>query len=327
MRVVVFGGSGFIGKHLVADLLSRGYEVTVADIERGVLPAGARFAECDVRKPIPLSIAETPLEVYNLAAVHRVPGHHDYEYFATNVAGATNVTDYCRALGVQKLCFTSSISVYGPSELARTEESPTTPVSAYGRSKLKAERIHRRWVLEQPARKLVIARPGAILGPGEHGNFTLIAHALSQRTFVYPGRKDTIKACAYVGDLIRSIEFALGLDRQFFLYNLCYPHPYTIREICEAFHSEWGTPLPIFTLPAAPTMAAAWLFERLESTGIHTGIGRARVRKLIESTHIVPRALIQEGYEFETDLAEGLRRWQRGAPEASRTSALEESRA
>ena len=327
MRAIVFGGSGFIGKHLVPSLVSRGYEVTVADLQPSELAAGAHFVECDIRKPIPLDISDTPQEVYNLAAVHRVPGHEDHEYFDANVAGAENVAGYCEATGVKTLCFTSSISVYGPSEHPLGEDSPTTPVSAYGRSKLEAESIYRLWALDCPARRLVIARPSVIFGPWERGNFSLLARALRRRTFIYPGRTDTIKACAYVGELIKSLEFALALDRQVFLYNLCYPHPYSIREICEAFHQEWGLPLPRFTAPAVPMLAAAWFFEKLESAGIRTGIGRARVRKLVESTHIVPGALLEEGYEFETDLAEGLRRWRQGGPAARPAAAMVEGRA
>jgi len=321
----VFGGSGFIGGHLVSDLLSRGYEVAVADIEARNLSAGVQFIRCDVREAIPLDITETPQEVYNLAAVHRVPGHRDHEYFATNVAGARNVTAYCRALAIPTLCFASSISVYGPSEDPRSEDSPTTPFSAYGQSKLEAERIHRQWAIEDGARRLVIARPGVIFGPGEQGNFTLLARALRRRTFAYPGRSDTIKACAYVSELIRSFQFALALNRRFFLYNLCYPHPYTIREICEAFHTEWDLPLPLFTIPVPLMMATGWLFERLEWAGLRTGIGRARVKKLTESTHVVPRALADEGFEFETNLTEGLRRWQRGALLSNSAPAMQES--
>jgi nucleoside-diphosphate-sugar epimerase len=315
LSAVVFGGSGFIGRHLVTHLLSRGYEVTVADLRRrGVIPPRVRFVRCDVRRPVPLDIAATPQEVYNLAAVHRIPGHEDYEYFETNVSGAQNVTDYCRAVGVTSLCFTSSISVYGPGEDSKDEDSLARPASAYGRSKLEAERIHQLWALEDASRRLVIARPAAIFGAGEGGNFTRLAEALKRRTFIYPGRRDTIKACAYVSELVRSFEFAFSLERRLFLYNLCYPRPYTILEICEAFHSLWNLPRPVLTVPARPLLAAAWMFERLEAAGVRTGIGRARIRKLTESTHIVPHALCQEGYEFETDLAEGLKRWRQGDP-------------
>ncbi len=315
LTALVFGGSGFIGTHLVADLLDRGYEVTVADLHPRVeLPVGARFVECDVRRPLAPDMCPVPHEVYNLAAIHRTPGHPDHEYIGTNVPGAENVTDYCRSVGVKQLCFTSSISVYGPSEEPKDETSPTRPASAYGHSKLEAENIHELWALEDESRRLVIARPGVIFGEGERGNFTRLAKALKRRMFVYPARTDTVKACAYVGELIRSFRFAFGLDRQLFLYNMCYPHPYTIREICETFHQEWGLPRPLLTVPEMPMLAAAILFERLERAGMRTGIGRDRIRKLTRSTHIVPRVLCDEGYRFETDLAEGLARWRRGRP-------------
>ena len=315
MNALVFGGSGFVGVQLAGDLVNRDYEVTVADLRRSPeLPPQVRFVECDVRKPIAFDLAQVPDEVYNLAAIHRTPGHPSDAYFGTNVPGAQNVTDYCSAVGVKKLCFTSSISVYGPSEEPKDELSPTEPVSAYGRSKLEAERIHEWWALKDESRRLVIARPAVIFGRGERGNFTRLAEALRRRRFVYPGKTDTVKACAYVGELIRSFRFAFELDRRLLIYNLCYPHPYTIREICEAFHREWGLPRPFLTLPATPMLAAASLFEGLEAAGIRTGIDRARVRKLIQSTHIVPRVLCEEGYRFETDLAEGLARWQLAEP-------------
>src|SRR5256885_10959409 len=54
--------------------------------------------------------------VFNLAAVHRTPGHPDHEYYDTNVAGALNVTAWCESQEIDSLAFTSSISVYGPTE-------------------------------------------------------------------------------------------------------------------------------------------------------------------------------------------------------------------
>ncbi len=82
--------------------------------------------------------------------------------------------------GASSLFFTSSISVYGPTEEPRTESSPLAPVSAYGESKLEAEGIHRRWVEAAAGRRLVVVRPAAVFGPGENGNFTRLAAACAE---------------------------------------------------------------------------------------------------------------------------------------------------
>lgn len=60
-----------------------------------------------------------------------------------------------------------------------------------GWSKWLAEGIHRAWRDEDPTRRLVIVRPGAIFGPGEGGNFTRMARLLERGLFVFPGRTDT----------------------------------------------------------------------------------------------------------------------------------------
>lgn len=311
-KALIFGGAGFIGRHLAAELVDRhpgGVVIADVDLGRDRLP-GAHYLEWDVRKPIPIDLTTEPPEVvYNLAAVHRVPGHADAEYFDTNVPGAEHVTDYCRSLGVSTLVFTSSISVYGPSEDPKDEASPPAPTSAYGKSKLQAEGVHEAWVDETEERRLVTVRPAVVFGPGEGGNFTRLANALRRRRFAYPGRRDTIKGCGYVGELVRTVDFALGLGRKHFLYNFCYPVPYTIEDICNAFHEVAGLPRPLGTIPLAPMLAAGRVFEAIAELGGPTDIGRERILKLVRSTYIVPSALLEAGYEFETDLPEAIRRW------------------
>lgn len=316
-RAVVFGGAGFVGQHLITSLLRHGYaEVTSVDIvpPRTAIP-GVRYAVHDVRQPVPIGICTAPVdEVYNLAAVHRTPGHPDQEYFDTNVAGAENVCNYCRSTRVSRLVFTSSISVYGPAEEPKDEESVLAPVSAYGRSKKKAEEIHRAWADEDSKRCLVVVRPAVVFGPFENGNFTRLAQALKRRIFFYAGRRDTIKGCGSVYDLVGSMSFALGLEKNQFLYNYCYPENYTIQDICETFHSVAGLSKPLGTAPLWFLMAVGRLFELAAALGIRTGIHRDRVMKVVQSTHIVPKALAEAGYVYETDLTVGLRRWHDAAP-------------
>lgn len=311
-QAVVFGGAGFIGTHLTAALTAAGASVIVADHELPVagLPAGARFVSADVREPIGFEPdAPAPL-VFNLAAVHRTPGHPDHEYFETNVAGADNVTEFASRHGVESLWFTSSIAVYGPTEIAVTEESELQPTSAYGASKAEAEVIHRAWAEAEPGRRLVIVRPAAIFGPGENGNFTRLAGALRKGTFLYPGRKDTLKACGYVSDLVRSLFFMAERADPVATYNYAYASPPTLESICVAFEQIGGLHKPRGVIPAGPVMAAA---KVLSSVGLKT-FDPDRVKKLFNSTNVVAKRLADEGFEYETDLRGGIERWRDAEP-------------
>lgn len=310
-KVLIFGGSGFLGTHLARRFTNeRGMKVTIVDIHPPQFPVdGVTYVEADVRVPIQIDV-EDPIDlVINTAAVHRVPGHQDYEYYETNVNGAQNVTQFCERHGVARLVFTSSISVYGSSEEALTEASSLMPTTAYGKSKQQAEEIHLAWQKASPERRLVIVRPAVIFGPGENGNFTRLATALKRGTFVYPGRRDAIKACGYVLDLVSSIEFALDLDRPFFLYNFAHPARNTTEKICEAFRSVAGLHRPIASIPQWLILTVAGVAESIPGVEAKTGISRTRVRKLMESTNILPATLEAEGFTFEYDLESALADW------------------
>jgi nucleoside-diphosphate-sugar epimerase len=309
---VIFGGSGFIGSHLVCELRQRGVkDIVIADIvaPKGDMFVGTRFIPCDVRQPIPTDLVSGPAIVVNLAAVHRTPGHPDYEYFETNVNGARNVVGFCESTGASTLWFTSSIAVYGPTEEPKSETSLLFPNSAYGKSKFEAEEIHRSWQQKSSGRKLLIVRPAVIFGKGENGNFTKLAKTLKKGLFVYPGRNDTIKGCGYVKDLIGSLFFMNEQSDQSILYNFCYPHHYTIKEICETFAKVAGYRRPLGTIPLALMVNAARPFQLINALGLKNGIHPARMYKLVKSTYIVPDELKTRNYPYRTDLEEGLRCW------------------
>src|ERR1035437_3345913 len=116
---LLIGGSGFIGQHLSARL--RGMHPTarilLADIRTPTPSAntlGIEFVLCDVRKNIEAQIGRSTYDcIYNLAAIHREPGHEAKEYFDTNIAGANNVCEYATLVDCGRIVFTSSIAVYG----------------------------------------------------------------------------------------------------------------------------------------------------------------------------------------------------------------------
>ena len=308
-RAVLFGGAGFIGSHLAGFLQKRGVSVLVADLVPPPVE-NIDYVRTDVRERIELDGDGIDV-AFNLAAVHRTPGHPSHEYYDTNVGGALNVTEWCAQNGVSAICFTSSISVYGPSEAPKYEDSPLTPNTAYGRSKMLAEQIHRQWLNASSVRRLVTVRPAVVFGPGEHGNFTRLANALSRGRFAYPGRGDVVKACGYVGDLVRAMGFGLDSGERELTMNYAYPEAYTIKDICVAFQDVAGYNAP-HMVPPGVTNATLRVLQALGGTGRASIAERAR--KLTASTNVKPETLRKMGFEWETDLRSGLRAWREASP-------------
>jgi GlcNAc-P-P-Und epimerase len=317
-KAIVYGGAGFIGCHLLNRLAeTRLYDslfsVDIAEPRFHV--EGVTLLRFDIREPIPPSLCgDGPFDIYNFAAVHTTPGYEDWEYFWTNVHGATNVCRFANQTSSQRILFTSTMMVYGPTEAPKDEDGILEPVNAYGRSKILAEGIHKLWQSERPeSRRLTIVRPGVTYGLEERGNFARLSQALKGRRFFFPGRTDTIKACGYVTDLVSSMLFMQEHNEAVSLYNFCHPERYTIADICSAFVKVGGYSKPRIVVPFWLLGLAAFGFEVLSVFGVKTDINRARVRKLYESTNMIPKRLPDAGFVYAYDLAAGLADWKKAS--------------
>lgn len=317
-RAVIFGGAGFIGCHLATLLMESGdySDVVSCDIQRPRWEVpGVHQLHIDVREPISLPIDWVPDEIFNLAAVHITPGHPDWEYYWTNVMGATNVCRYARKVGCPTIVFTSSISIYGPTERELDENSVPNPETAYGRSKLAAEKIHEDWQGEEPeTRRLVVVRPAVIYGVAERGNFTRMGKLISQGTFMFPGRSDTIKSCGYVRDLVRSMLFMRDRNPGVVTYNFAHPARYTARDIADTMAETGKYKRPTLIMPLAVMNGIGLAFEILASAGVRTSINRARVSKLNRSTNVLPGVLMREKFDYRYDLRASLADWRATSP-------------
>lgn len=308
---LVTGASGFIGTHLIRRLVKQGRTVIALDRKppRETHPS-VQYINADVRDLSHVQI-NTPLNViYNFAAVHTTPGHEPYEYYSTNVLGALEVTRLADRAGAGEIVFTSSISVYGPSETMKTEDSSPEPVSDYGHSKLQAERIHENWLGTGSAnKKLTVMRPAVVFGAGEYGNFTRLAKLLKKGIFIYPGRKDTIKSCIYVDDLLDAMEFARQRNEGHIVVNGSYPSRPTLEEIVTALKTDYFTGARTVTVPRIAVTSAA---KVIGAAGfLDLGIHPDRVMKLVRSTDVYPQWLVDNNFPFPAALADVFKRWHR----------------
>lgn len=308
--VIVFGGAGFIGTHLLERLSNAGvseiFSVDIAEPRRRV--EGVKYLIKDVRdlKPDDLDI-QCPL-IFNFAAVHTTPGHEPWEYYSTNIQGALNICRFARAAKTKQIVFTSSISVYGPNEIAKDETTPPTPNSDYGRSKLMAEQVHLDWQSEVTDRRLIIVRPAVVFGSGEGGNFTRLANILKKGFFVFPGRKDTIKSCIDVKTLIDWILHALGVDEQKIVFNGSYSNRYTIEEIVDTYREVAFPKARKYLIPAGFLIIVASILRPISAaTGL--GIHPDRILKLMVSTNILPIWAEHQGLQTKDGLKEALVEW------------------
>lgn len=312
MNYFITGGSGFIGTHLTNLLKERFPHCHIynLDIVENSQEGKVTYIYCDVRKPIHLeevTVTEDDV-IFNFAAVHRTPGHSDHEYFETNILGAENVTAFAEKYSIRRIVFTSSIAPYGAAENLKEEITVPTPNTPYGISKLVAEKIHTIWQAKNSSeRQLTIVRPGVVFGKGENGNFTRLYWGLRGRKFMYPGRKDTVKACIYVKELVCFMLYRLEHHEQGVeLYNCTFEPAYTIEQIVATMNKVTGLNRTAPLIPAWILMPAAAVIGCL---GAPMGICPARVRKLMVSTNICGKKLADSGYHFHYTFEEAIADW------------------
>ena len=166
MNILVTGGSGFIGTHLVSDLLKQGHKVLIYDKQKSEIYPDLCVVG-DVRDKKKLAESTRSVDtVYHLAAEHRDDVRPVSLYHEVNVGGAESLVYALEKNSVNKLILTSTVAVYGLNLQNPTEDSPAKPFNDYSRSKYKSEVVFNQWANADDTRCLYIVRPTVIFGEG-----------------------------------------------------------------------------------------------------------------------------------------------------------------
>ena len=311
--VLVTGGSGFIGTHLLEALVDddRVSGIVVLDlIPPRVQHPKIEYHCCDIRQPLMVELKTKCTICYHLAAVCKEPCFDWDTYFEVNHRGTSNVLSFLSRTGIDNLVFTSTMMVYRAGDGTRSEYSLTAPDTAYGMSKLLAEGEVQLWVDRRPSHRAHIIRPGVVFGKWEQGNFTRLYHALKKGLFAYVGRSDTVKGCVYIKDVVRALIFLETRTAEWGVFNLVLPMPTTIADICRSMQSVFGfgsRKIPI--VPFRLALAIGYMGEALNGIGIKNPIHHRRIEKLWYSTDISSDAIIGAGFIFAYDLHAALADW------------------
>jgi UDP-glucose 4-epimerase len=281
MRVLVTGGAGFIGSHIVDRLIARGHSVTVLDNlstgRREHIPLVADFIHFDVTDPfLPSKLSGLRFDaVVHHAAQASVPRSLiDPEFDAqVNLVGTMNLVSYACRSRVRRFIFASSAAVYGnPRAIPVSEDAPTNPLSPYAVSKLAAEDYLRHFSCD-PGLNFVILRYANVYGPRQNirGEASVICSMMNQMLAGKPlaihGDGKQTRDFVYVTDVAEANLLALRTDLPPGIYNVGTGTQVSIQEL---HHLLVGPNNPPLHTPPRPGDVR---YSALDNTAIRSELG------------------------------------------------------
>lgn len=292
MKVLVTGGTGFIGSHTTVQLISGGITPILLDnlhnskkaiLKRleGITHTKPTFIEGDVRDR---DLLVRIMKEHDIEAVIHFAGWKavgesvsmPLEYYDNNLHGTISLVSAMREAGVKCLVFSSSSTIYGePTRLPMTEGDPTVAVNPYGRSKLMVEQVLTDFQMANPEWSVILLRyfnPTGAHASGDIGEDPLgvpnnllpyVAQVAVGRHSAVPvfGNDYPTKDGTGVRDYIHVVDLAdghiaalnvVGKKAGLHIYNLGTGQGSSVLEVIKAFETASGKTIPIKIVPRRP---------------------------------------------------------------------------
>ncbi|MGJ1196376.1 NAD-dependent epimerase/dehydratase family protein [Sphingobacterium spiritivorum] len=311
MKIVIVGGSGFVGTRLIDLLLqTTGYEIVNVDKNKST-----NFADITILANIldreklydHLSGADI---VILLASEHRDDVSPVSLYYDVNVQGMRNTLDAMQYNGIKRIIFTSSVAIYGLDKANPDESFSADPFNHYGKSKWQAEQVLQEWYKSYPDWNINIVRPTVIFGEGNRGNVYNLLHQIASGKFMMIGRGNNQKSMSYIGNIIAFIRFLTEqITTGYNVYNYVDKPDLTTNDLVYHTGNIINKKIPATRIPYWLGMLGGYGFDVLAwITRKKLNISSVRVKKFCAVTQYDSTKAMSSGFVPPYSMEEGLRR-------------------
>lgn len=315
MKVLVTGGTGFVGSNLVSHLLKKGFHVNalVRSISNSdhLKKTGAEIFIGDITDKESIRKAMDGVEtVFHIAALFRQAGFKDSVYRDVNVIGTKNMLEVSLEKGVRRFIHCSTVGVLSHISNPPADETyPYNPGDIYQETKAEGEKLALEFFRDKGLPGAVV-RPAMIYGPGDTRLlklFKMIAH----RKFVMLGDGKTLAHFIYIDDLIKGFELcaensnAIGQ-----VYIIAGEGPLTLNDVVITIAESLNVKPPKLHLPVSPFLILGSVCESIcKPLGIEPPIYRRRVDFFTKDRSFnTSKAKKELGFHPEVDMATGIKR-------------------
>lgn len=307
MKILITGGSGFIGTRLIDDLLKEGHSIKIYDKMRSIKYPDLCIVN-DVRNKEALIDATKGCDIiYNLAAEHADDVTPKSLYADVNVGGAENVVLAASANNIKHIIFTSSVAIYGLNRGEPDESYSAQPFNEYGRTKYEAENIFLDWVKKDSLNSLTILRPAVIFGENNRGNVYNLMTQIHSGKFLMIGNGENKKSMAYVGNIAAFLASRVHAKSGINIYNFAGKPDLSSNEIVNIIKKSLGLKSNTLSMPYVIGLCGGYIFDVLAKlTGKKFPVSSIRIKKFTSETTVNTDKLLESGFKDPYTLEEGL---------------------
>jgi len=308
MKILILGGSGFVGTRLTEILLKANHQVTIGDlVQSKFYPDLWHYCDVciddDLRNIMPKHDC-----IVNLAASHRDDVHPISLYTRNNIEGAEHVCKIATEIGIHLIVFTSSVAIYGFPEYAYEEDAPKHPFNEYGRTKLLAESVYETWQKKDPANMLHVIRPTVIFGERNRGNVYNLFKQLASGRFLMIGNGENKKSMAYVGNIVAFLKWNIEENKQTYsVYNYVDKPDFNMHDLVISFEEYLGRKRTFISLPYWLGLLGGYAFDLLAFLSRRTyPISSIRIKKFCAQTIFSSEKMLKSGFTPPFSIEEAL---------------------